>query len=202
MSHPHKLARRMVAARTTRLAAALLVVLATTLSLSACGKQHDPDEAVREGLSVKLGGLRYTVFLTRQLNLKSPEDSGYLPGMKEAAPGHGLFAVFTEACNKSDNAADAVPASRFSIVDSQGEEFQAVGLSADNPFAWHGGTVVPDNCEPARGTLAQQSPTSGAIVLFDLPLAATENRPLTLHIQGPFDQETGKPAEAEVTLDI
>jgi hypothetical protein len=202
MTDPHKLPRRMVAGRTSRVALAMLVALTAALSLSACGKGHDPEEAVREGLSVKLGGLRYTVFLTRQLNLKSPEDSGYLPGMKEAAPGRGLFAVFTQACNIGDDPADAVPVSRFSIVDAQGEEFQPVGVSADNPFAWHGGTVVPDNCEPARGTLAQQSPTSGAIVLFNLPLAATENRPLELHIQGPFDEETGKPAVARVTLDI
>ena len=202
MSGPHKLPRRMLAAPTRRIAAALLVALVAATSLTACGKQHKADEAFREGLSVKLGGLRYTVFLTRQLNLKNTEDSGYVPGRKEAAPGHGLFGVFAEACNTSKQPADAVTADRFTIVDSQGEEFHAAALGAENPFAWHGGTVVPKNCEPPRGSLAQQAPTSGALVLFDLPLAATENRPLTLHIQGPFDAAEGKSIEAEVILDI
>ena len=41
---------------------------------------------------------------------------------------------------------------------------------------------------PARGSLAQQGPTSGAMLLFNLPLAATENRPLQLHIRGQQDQ--------------
>jgi hypothetical protein len=40
------------------------------------------------------------------------------------------------------------------------------------------------------------------MLLFELPLAATENRPLELHIEGPFDATTGKPSEARVILDI
>jgi hypothetical protein len=202
MSGPHKLARRMPARRTARRALIALTGLLAAIALGACGKKHDPEEPVREGLSAPLGGLRYTVFLTRQLNLKNPEDSGYVPGLKEAAPGHGLFGVFAQACNTGDEPADAVPSDRFKIVDAQGEEYPAKGLGADNPFAWHGGPVVPENCQPPRGSLAQQGPTSGSLVLFDLPLAATENRPLMLHIQGPFDAEAGKPEEIEVILDI
>ena len=68
-------------------------------------------------------------------------------------------------------------------------------LNPTNPFAYHGGPVPADNCMPARGSLAQQGPTSGAMLLFNLPLAATENRPLQLHIRGQQDQ-------AIVTLDI
>ncbi|MEA2493975.1 MAG: hypothetical protein QOJ29_1886, partial [Thermoleophilaceae bacterium] len=48
----------------------------------------------------------------------------------------------------------------------------------------------------------QQGPTSGALLLFELPLGSTENRPLELHIQGPFDSAQGKPSEATVILDI
>jgi hypothetical protein len=43
---------------------------------------------------------------------------------------------------------------------------------------------------PRTGTLAALGPTSGALLLFELPLANTENRPLTLHIQGASDQAT------------
>ena len=200
---PHKLLpARMAHRRPLRLAAICAIALLAGGALAACGKQHKAGEPVREGLSIPLGGLRYTVFLTRQLNLKSTEDSGYAPGMKEAAPGHGMYGLFVEACNKGKHPADAMSADRFTIVDAQGDEYHALGLGPDNPFAYRGGSVLPENCMPARGSLAQQGPTSGAIVLFDLPLAATENRPLELRIQGPFDVATGKSAEAVVTLDI
>jgi hypothetical protein len=170
-------------------------------AFAGCGKiSNKPGETVREGLSTPLGGLRYTVFLTRQLNLKNEEDSGYLPGRAEAPPGKGLYGVFLEACNKGKS--PAVAASRFYIEDAQGARFEPEGLAEDNPFAYHGGTVQPKNCEPLRGSLAQQGPTSGAMLLFELPLAATENRPLELHIEGPFDPSTGKPDEATVVLDI
>jgi hypothetical protein len=166
-----------------------------------CGKSSNkPGETVREGLSTPLGGVRYTVFLTRQLNLANEEDKGYLPGHKEAPPGKGLYGVFLEACNQGK--ADLAAASRFYIEDTQGNRFEPEGLGQDNPFAYHGGNVPPHNCEPRVGSLAQQGPTSGALLLFELPLAATENRPLELHIEGAFDSATGKPSEATVILDI
>src|SRR3954468_21074273 len=124
-----------------------------------CGKESNKEgETVREGLSTPLGGLRYTVFLTRQLNLANQEDKGYVPGHKEAPPGKGLYGVFLEACNKGDQ--DAIAASRFYIEDTQGNRFEPEGLAEDNPFAYHGGSVVPLNCEPSRGSLASQGPTS------------------------------------------
>lgn len=182
----------------------LVVCALALLSLAVftgCGKSSNkPGETVREGLSTPLGGLRYTVFLTRQLNLKDEEDKGYVPGRAEAGPGKGLYGVFLEACNKTKK--PAIAASSFYIEDTQGNKFEPEGLSADNPFAYQGGTVPGENCMPRRGSLAQQGPTSGAILLFELPLAATENRPLELHIQGPFDPAEGKPSEATVILDI
>jgi hypothetical protein len=163
-----------------------------------CGKSSNkPGETVREGLSTPLGGLRYTVFLTRQLNLANEEDKGYLPGYKEAAPGRGLFGVFLEACNTGKRAAPAT--STFYIEDAQGNRFAPQKLPQDNPFAYHGRMVPPQNCEPVRGGLAQQGPTSGSLLLFNLPLAATENRPLSLHIENPA---LANPREAVVVLDI
>src|SRR5436305_11625016 len=119
-----------------------------------CGKSSNkPGETVREGLSTPLGGLRYTVFLTRQLNLANEEDKGYVPGQKEAPPGRGLYGVFLEACNKGDKPVHA--SSSFYIQDAQGNKFNPVPLPRDNPFAYHGVTVDPENCEPQRGSLAQ-----------------------------------------------
>jgi hypothetical protein len=108
--------------------------------------------------------------------------------------------VFLEACNKSDK--DAIASSSFYITDTQGGRFEPTSISTDNPFGYQGGVVPGKNCEPRRGSLAQQAPTSGSILLFQLPLAATENRPLELHIQGPFNPAKGKRDEATVTLDI
>src|SRR4051795_9605961 len=185
----------------TRRRTNLLVICAfaalALVVLAGCGKESNKEgETVREGLSTPLGGLRYTVFLTRQLNLKNEEDSGYLPGYKEAPPGKGLYGVFLEACNTGDKA--AIASSHFYIEDTQGNRFQPQALGPKYPFAYRAGTVPPENCEPARGSLAQQGPTSGALLLFQLPLAATENRPLELHIQGPADAATGKASQAAV----
>jgi hypothetical protein len=190
-----------MARRRLNLTAICALALVSLGIFAGCGKSsNEPGETVREGLSTPLGGLRYTVFLTRQLNLQNTEDKGYLPGRDEAPPGKGLYGVFLEACNKGDS--ESVAASRFYIEDTQGSRFEPEGLSTDNPFAYHGGPVPADNCMPRRGSLAQQGPTSGAMLLFELPLGATENRPLELHIEGPFDSAEGKPAEAEVILDI
>ena len=182
----------------TALCALALVCLA---AFAGCGKSSNKAGAtVREGLSTPLAGLRYTVFLTRQLNVANEEDKGYVPGQKDAPPGKSLYGVFLQACNDSKSVANA--AKRFYIEDTQGNRFEPQGLSSENPFAYRGGPVQPQNCEPARGSLAQQSPTSGALLLFQIPLAATENRPLELHIQGPFDSGAGKSSEATVILDI
>lgn len=189
-----------MAARRPKTLVLCAVALACLGLLTGCGKvSNKPGETVREGLSTPLDGLRYTVFLTRQLNLRNEEDSGYLPGYQEAAPGHGLFGVFLEACNKGHHPAPT--ATSFYIEDAQGNRFTPQQLPANRyPFAFQQGvTVPPKNCMPVRGSLAQLGPTSGALLLFDLPLANTENRPLLLHIENPG---SGTPPEATVTLDI
>ena len=190
-----------MARRRPNLTALAALALVCAGVFAGCGKSSNKaGETVREGLSTPLAGLRYTVFLTRQLNLANQQDKGYVPGHGEAPPGKGLYGVFLEACNRGDKEANA--AHRFYIEDTQGNRFEPEGLASDNPFAYHGGPVPPKNCEPAVGSLAQQGPTSGAMLLFELPLAATENRPLELHIEGPFDSASGKPEEATVILDI
>ena len=106
-----------------------------------------------------------------------------------------------DGLRKSDSKT-ANAARRFYIEDSQGNRFTPQGLAQTNPYAYQGGPVPPQNCMPRTGSLAQLGPASGALLLFELPLANTENRPLTLHIEGPFNGQTGKPEEATVTLDI
>jgi hypothetical protein len=190
-----------MASRRRELTVICALALVCLTALAGCGKvSNKPGETVGEGLSTPLDGLRYTVFLTRQLNLALPEDKGYLPGHKEAPPGKGLYGVFLQACNKGKSTADA--SNSFYIEDSQGNRFTAEQLPQDNAFAFHGGPVPPSNCEPGEGTLAQLGPTSGALLLFELPLANTENRPLTLHIEGGYVAGQNTRPQATVTLDI
>lgn len=191
----------MTPGRRLRIAALVAAAALSAMTLPACGKSSNkPGETVREGLSTPLGGLRYTVFLTRQLNLASEEDHGYVPGVPEAPPQKAWYGVFLEACNKGDK--EAIASSSFYIRDAQGNRFDPTGLPQDNPFAFHGGAVPPKNCEPRRGSLAQTGPTAGSLLLFQLPNSAAENRPLELHIEGPFDPSKGKREEATVILDI
>lgn len=189
----------MVRSRSLRLAPICLAALGAAFALSACGVKHKADEPVREGLGINLGGLDYTVYITRQLNLKNEEDKGYYRGA-EPKPGKALYGVFMQACNHTKQ--EQVASRSFEIEDTQGNVFRPRGSDPDNPFMWHGGAVEPENCEPARGSLAQLGPASGAFILFELPISATENRPLELHIQGPFNPEEGKNDEAVIELDV
>lgn len=185
--------------RSLRTALACALALVCAVSLGACGASEEHEGPVREGLSIPLGGLHYRVYITRQLNLKNEQDIGYYRGA-EPAPGHALYGVFLEACNHGDE--EAVASRSFEIHDTQGNVFQPKASDPENAFMWHGGPVEPHNCEPARGSLAQLSPASGAMLLFDLPISATENRPLELHIQGPFDPAKGENEKLVVELDV
>jgi hypothetical protein len=191
--------------RLIRLIAVCALALVATAGLAACGKEKEPGEEVREGLATAVDGLHYTVFITRQFNLADAQDRGYLPEQEDPGEGLELYGVFLEACNKSDEVHEAVDVSNFRITDTQDNEYEPLELEETNPFAFKGGPVQPKNCEPARGSLAQQGPASGSILLFELPIEATENRPLKLHIESAGAPGEGHDFEAEeavVILDV
>lgn len=161
---------------TRKLLAALLAGAA--LAVAGCG---DPEEGepIREGLAHELEGLDYNVFITRQLNLSLPEDDTYYDGPPPPA-GSSFYGVFIEVCNRSDDPHESVD--HFVIKDTQGAEFEPVELPEENDFAYRPELLQPEQCIPARGSVAQLGPTAGAMLLFQLPQAATENRPLELEI--------------------
>ena len=191
--------------RVTRLVAICALALLASAGVAACGKEKAPGEEVREGLATAIDGLQYTVFITRQLNLANAEDRGYLPDQEAPEAGVELYGVFLEACNKSDEVHEAVDVSHFKITDTQENEYEPLPLDEKNPFAYKGGPVEPKNCEPPRGSLAHQGPASGSMLLFELPIEATENRPLKLHIESagaPGEGHDFEAEEAEVILDV
>ena len=171
--------------------------------VSGCGSNPRENNASREGLPERVGGIDYNVYITRELNLKDVEDSGYYNG-PEAPPGFALYGVFLTACNPAQSAtsADVPPATDFTVIDTQGNRFKPLTLPADDIWAYHARPLKHLACIPKAGTLASSGPTNGALLIFKLPLATLENRPLDLEIVSPPDSHTGRSETGRIELDI
>lgn len=170
---------------------ALLALLALTVGVSACGYSSDSKQT-NEGEPVELGELEYNVTFSRYLNPNDTEDAAYLEGQKEAPKGESYFGVFFEIQNKSDEP-QTLP-STLTITDADDQEYEV--LPSDSIFALEfEGTVPAEEQIPVLDSPAQQGPIEGSVAIFLLPEEASENRPLTLHIEGA--EEKG-----EVTLDL
>lgn len=164
------------------------------LALAGCGAE-DGSEPHREGITATVDGIGYTVFLSRQLNPRISPDRGYYD--VEPAPAASThFGVFFEACNEDGPPSETVKG--FVIEDNAGNAYRPVDLPRTNPFAYHAERLGQDECIPQAGSVAALGPTSGALLLFELPLEAMENRPLVLGIG------TRKPADEveHVELDL
>jgi hypothetical protein len=180
--------------RRTRLVLPLLAALALgllALTVSACGYSSDSKDVV-EGEVVELGELKYQVVFSRFLNPNDNEDSAYLVGQPEPEKGSTYFGVFLEVQNKSEETQKL--AETFTIVDADDEKFEATPSESLYAFPV-GGKLESQEPIPAPDSTPQQGPIEGSLVLFELPAAASENRPLTLLIDGPE-------GPAEVTLDL
>jgi hypothetical protein len=180
--------------RRTRLVLPMLAALALVLlsvTISACGYSSDSKDVV-EGEVVELGDLKYQVIFSRFLNPNDNEDSAYLVGQPPAAKGSGYFGIFLEVQNKSEESQKL--AETFTIADADEQTFDAIPSESLYAFPF-GGEVEPQEPIPAPDSTPQQGPIEGSLVLFELPSSASENRPLTLSIDGPE-------GPAEVTLDL
>jgi hypothetical protein len=165
--------------------AACALALAAPLALPACGDEElGVDEPAREGLAIELGGVDYTVFITRELNPDITPDDAYVT--EEAPPGEALYGIFLRACNVSDEQRET--ASEFTVQDNQENTFEPEPLPEDNQFAYNARTLDPKECIPEAGSVAQLGPTAASMLLFQFPLENTENRPLELEIE--HDGET------------
>jgi len=155
------------------------LVLACALGAAGCGPEPGVDEPAREGLAIDVEGIDYNVFITRELNLEIPPDSAYYPG-PPATPGRALFGIFLEACNVSDEPRQTTE--EFVVEDNQGAELEPLELDEDNAFAYKATELAVDACQPEPGSVAQQGPSAGSMLLFDFSLQNLENRPLELVI--------------------
>lgn len=174
-------------------ALALACVLAL-LGVAGCG-DNSPGKTASEGIPIQLGDLKFNVQETRFLNPAQPDDSQYLAGQKEPLPASKAYlGVFLTVHNGGDSAVTLPSNSQMTVVDTTGAGYPSI--PSHTPFAAPlGAQLAPGGDIPAPDTAAANGPTQGAIVLFLIDQAATENRPLKLEIS--YQGETG-----EITLDI
>ncbi|MEZ5077348.1 MAG: hypothetical protein R2725_07900 [Solirubrobacterales bacterium] len=168
------------------------LVLAVAFGIAACGYESHETE-VAEGEPVELGELQYNVTFSRYLNPNDTEDSAFLVGQPPPPDGSTYFGVFFEVQNESSEP-QTLPDEVF-ITDADGETYDFI--PSESLYALElGGEVEPEEQVPVLDSTAQLGAIEGALVVFLLPEAASENRPLILHIPGPGDEG------AEVTLDL
>lgn len=170
---------------------AALAALALPFALGACGVSEGTD--VSEGQPVQLGELQYNVVFSRLLNPNDVEDADYLVGQPAPQPDQLYLGVFVQILNKSKQGPLAIP-SGWTITDTGGNNYHP--LPSDSPYALKlGDQIGPEDQAPALDSTPQVGPIEGALVLFSIPDAATELRPLTLSIPG-----SGGPAEVELDI--
>ena len=169
--------------RMGRVLAVSAVALLAVALLTGCKKHETLPRP--EGLPVELNGLNYTVYITRQLNLRDPEDHDYYQG-PEAPPGFSYYGVFIQVCNAHDNAPFRVPVNNFTILDTQGNVYRPTSLPATNIWAYRPRALGSNQCIPVPGSAAAGGPTGGSLLLFKLPIPAIENRPMDLEIAPPL----------------
>jgi hypothetical protein len=180
----------------------MLVALAVlSLALGACGNKHD--EVTRgetEGIYLDLGELKYQVQISRELNPADVEDRGYLVALPAAEralkPDETWFAIFLRVQNVTNSPRPA--AEEFEIVDTQGTVFRPVELGPENVFAYRPATLAPKSVLPLPDSPAAENTIQGALLLFKVPYANLENRPLEFEIRDPVSPDR----KAAVALDV
>jgi hypothetical protein len=179
----------------------LLAVAVLSLVLGACGnKQDEVTRGETEGIYLDLGKLKYQVQISRQLNPADVEDRGYLVALPAAEralkPDETWFGIFLRVQNETNSPRPA--AEEFEIVDTQGTVFRPVELGPDNVFAYRPATLAPKSVLPLPDSPAAENTIQGALLLFKIPFANLENRPLEFEIHDPLTPNR----KAQVALDV
>jgi hypothetical protein len=183
-----------------RVATVLALAAFVVPVVSGCSRHHESPEP--EGQVVKVDGLSYRVYITRELNLRDPEDHDYFSG-PEAPPGFNYYGVFIQVCNDYNHvphASTPVGATSFRIIDTQGKQYTPTQLPPSNIFAYRPRPLSAKDCVPTPGSAPATGPIGGSLLLFKLPVKAIENRPLDLEInpQGPAPVSDDRRIELDI----
>ena len=180
----------------------LVIAAAFALFAAGCGnKEQIRSFSDSEGNYLDLGGLKYQVQISRQLNPNDVEDHNYLTGvprtLSSLSPGDSWFAVFIRVENTGDKYLPA--ADSFTLKDTQGNTFLPVPIARTNPFSYHGGFVAPKGNLPPNQSPAQLNESiNGSLVLFKVPNSSYANRPLEFTIKDPRNPRS----TATVDIDV
>ena len=165
-------------------------VAAAGLFASGCGEVEEVRTVGEtEGLYIDVNDLRYQVQLSRVLNPADPEDAGYLaalPEGEELAPGETWFGVFLRVANTTESTT-AATALEFEIVDTLENVYEPLELPPENTWAYRPTVLEPGEMIPELDSAQFSGPTRGALLLFKVPFASLENRPLEFEIHSPDD---------------
>jgi len=180
-----------------RLLSALVVALSCA-GLAACGEEEEPfTRAESEGAWIEVGELRYQVQISRPLNPGMRSDAELLSGLPEERqqlpPDTTWFGVFVRVENETDEPKQS--SIEFTIEDTQGATFEPIPV--DNLVAYRPELVPAGARIPNEQTVAAFGQTQGAFLLFQIPVASLDNRPLELLVQGP-----GGRSEGSIDLDV
>jgi hypothetical protein len=192
--------------RLRKLTLALLAVLAV-LALSACGDSHTrvttgtyAGESGANAPYLNVGPLVYEVQLSRELNPANSEDASYLQGLtpeqRKLEPGQEWFAVFMQVYNNTNQPHPA--ATSMTITDTQENSYTPIAPGEVNQFAYRAGMVPPKNQIPLPGTVADDDPAEGLVLLYKIQIVSLDNRPLELKILNPENPAESASAELDV----
>ena len=179
----------------------LVAALLTTVALGACGnKETETLEGETEGIYLDLGGLKYQVQISRQLNPADPEDEGYLVGIpaeeRELAADETWYGIFIRVQNIGDDPRQA--AEDFEIRDTQENVFRPIDLARENVFAYRPARVGAKGLIPELDSPAAENTIQGSLLLFKIRYENLQNRPLEFEVVHPEDPER----TAAVALDV
>lgn len=180
----------------------LAIAAVSALAAAGCNKPATITDAKTEGIWIDAGRLDYHIQASRLLEAGQTPDAQYLKGLPAGtAPPTGQelwFAVFLRVENKTDKS--SLSAKQFEITDTQGNSFTPLAVNTNvNPFAYKPTVLGPKKVIPAPDSPQDFDSTSGAMLLFKLPLADYQNRPLTFHVHS---ADGTNPPEARLDLDV
>src|SRR4051812_47094276 len=116
--------------------AAIACVIAAVVAIPLTGCHKRELKVGREGQGLRVGGVTYNVYITRQLNPRDAEDSAYTQGTVAEHQGDYYYGVFLTACNENTNGPRLTPTTDFAIRDTQGDRFAPLVLPKANIFAF------------------------------------------------------------------
>jgi hypothetical protein len=173
---------------------ALLAALVVAVAVAACGGDEEITSGT-EGEYINAGNAVYQVQLSRLMNPDQRPDDDYLRGQPTLTAGQQYVGVFLTVENDGKKA--YVPPRDMKVVDTQGNEYLPIDVSATGFGLSFSDPIQPSQKTPDPDSPAATGPEGGALVLFRMSEGSvTENLPLELKIPAP----AGK--ESDVRLDL